>query len=312
LRQPHKYNLFVCSVLCLQGLALVGAVNCDDRAKNGALCQRFGIQGFPTLKLIGPQSTKDPATGRLSKEVQDYNGAARPAIWVDGATHGTVQARRMCVRMCVFAWAAARVRSSSQGPCPSPPPAGPRTAKPIAEAVTAVLTDAHITRLESAAAAEAWAGKASSDGKPQVSFGCLGVGRGPPRPHRGVMQPTQMAVCSSECMVSAGKLLLRTVFGSCVPFTQHLACLSMLSARQVYLFTNKRGSTTLYKALSTQLHKGLTFAEVGKCGLRRVCGTPSQGLGKSGRGQGQACVEGVGLMSRVRAALSALRVSPTL
>ncbi len=36
-----------------------------------------------------------------------------------------------------------------------------------------------------------------------------------------------------------------------------------LTAHQVLLFTNKEGSTTLYKALSTTLRASLAFAEVG-------------------------------------------------
>jgi protein disulfide-isomerase A6 len=33
----------------LQGLATVAAVNCDDKA-NAALCSRFNIRGYPTIK----------------------------------------------------------------------------------------------------------------------------------------------------------------------------------------------------------------------------------------------------------------------
>lgn len=130
----------------LKGLALVGAVDCNDKS-NAALCGRFGIRGFPTLKLFGPDKTKNPYTGAVGKEPQDYNG--------------------------------------------------PRTAKPIADAVTGLLTDAHIARLADTQQLQEWQDKARAAGKPQV-----------------------------------------------------------------LLFTNKEGSTTLYKALSTTLRASLAFAEV--------------------------------------------------
>ncbi|PNH07756.1 putative protein disulfide-isomerase A6, partial [Tetrabaena socialis] len=100
----------------LQGMALVGAVNCDDKQAAGSLCQKHGIAGFPTLKLFGSDKTKDALTGQLSKEAVDYKGA--------------------------------------------------RTAKPLADAVTALLSDLHIARpasradLDKAAAAAVAAGKA--------------------------------------------------------------------------------------------------------------------------------------------------------
>ncbi|KAM0275999.1 hypothetical protein ACHAQH_007217 [Verticillium albo-atrum] len=51
----------------LEGLAKVAAVDCDEDA-NKALCGQFGIQGFPTLKIIRPgKKSGKPA-------VEDYNG----------------------------------------------------------------------------------------------------------------------------------------------------------------------------------------------------------------------------------------------
>ncbi|EEY23823.1 disulfide-isomerase A6 [Verticillium alfalfae VaMs.102] len=51
----------------LEGLAKVAAVDCDDDA-NKPLCGQFGIQGFPTLKIIRPgKKSGKPA-------VEDYNG----------------------------------------------------------------------------------------------------------------------------------------------------------------------------------------------------------------------------------------------
>lgn len=52
----------------LDGLAKVAAVNCDDDSNKG-LCGQFGIQGFPTLKIVRPgKKAGKPA-------VEDYQGA---------------------------------------------------------------------------------------------------------------------------------------------------------------------------------------------------------------------------------------------
>lgn len=51
----------------LEGLAKVAAVDCDDEA-NKPLCGRFGVQGFPTLKILKPgKKPGQPIT-------EDYNG----------------------------------------------------------------------------------------------------------------------------------------------------------------------------------------------------------------------------------------------
>lgn len=47
----------------LKGIANIGAVDCDNK-NNQPLAQQYGIQGFPTLKLITP-----------SGKIVDYNGA---------------------------------------------------------------------------------------------------------------------------------------------------------------------------------------------------------------------------------------------
>lgn len=52
----------------LAGLAKVAAVNCDEE-DNKAFCGQMGIQGFPTLKIVKPESRK----GRPS--VEEYRGA---------------------------------------------------------------------------------------------------------------------------------------------------------------------------------------------------------------------------------------------
>lgn len=64
----------------------MGAVDCNDKS-NAALCGRFGIRGFPTLKLFGPDKTKNPYTGAVGKEPQDYNGRVRGCV--GGAVIGT-------------------------------------------------------------------------------------------------------------------------------------------------------------------------------------------------------------------------------
>lgn len=51
----------------LKGLVGVGAVNCDEEKE---LCGQFGIRGFPTLKLFGPNRNK-----KGTKEPSDYQGA---------------------------------------------------------------------------------------------------------------------------------------------------------------------------------------------------------------------------------------------
>ncbi|GFR51796.1 hypothetical protein Agub_g14255, partial [Astrephomene gubernaculifera] len=100
----------------LQGLALVGAVDCNDKKAAGPLCQRYDIRGFPTIKLFGSDKIKNPYTGEYSKEPTDYNG--------------------------------------------------PRTAKPLAEAVTGLMSDRHITRLGSEEELRGW--REAAGGRPQV------------------------------------------------------------------------------------------------------------------------------------------------
>jgi protein disulfide-isomerase A6 len=51
----------------LEGLAKVAAVDCDDDS-NKPFCGQFGVQGFPTLKIIRPGKTPGKPI------VEDYNG----------------------------------------------------------------------------------------------------------------------------------------------------------------------------------------------------------------------------------------------
>lgn len=59
----------------LEGLAKVAAVNCDEDS-NKALCGQFGVQGFPTLKIVRPGSKKNKPI------VEDYQGErkAKPIV----------------------------------------------------------------------------------------------------------------------------------------------------------------------------------------------------------------------------------------
>ncbi|KAI1119027.1 thioredoxin-domain-containing protein [Nemania sp. NC0429] len=52
----------------LEGLAKVAAVNCDEDENKG-LCQKMGVQGFPTLKIVRPGKKKGS-----KPVVEDYQG----------------------------------------------------------------------------------------------------------------------------------------------------------------------------------------------------------------------------------------------
>eukprot|EP00193_Tetraselmis_chui_P006402 CAMPEP_0177766100 /NCGR_PEP_ID=MMETSP0491_2-20121128/8340_1 /TAXON_ID=63592 /ORGANISM="Tetraselmis chuii, Strain PLY429" /LENGTH=508 /DNA_ID=CAMNT_0019282483 /DNA_START=215 /DNA_END=1741 /DNA_ORIENTATION=+ len=56
----------------LKGIAVVGAVDCDAEPK---LCGRYGVKGFPTMKLFPGERTSNPYTGEVAKLPQDYTGA---------------------------------------------------------------------------------------------------------------------------------------------------------------------------------------------------------------------------------------------
>lgn len=51
----------------VEGLAKMGAVNCDEES-NKQLCSKFGIQGFPTIKIL-------PWNAKSSGQAVDYQGA---------------------------------------------------------------------------------------------------------------------------------------------------------------------------------------------------------------------------------------------
>lgn len=59
----------------LEGLAKVAAINCDEDS-NKPLCGQFGVQGFPTLKIVRPGSKKGKPV------VEDYQGErkAKPIV----------------------------------------------------------------------------------------------------------------------------------------------------------------------------------------------------------------------------------------
>ncbi len=49
----RKVSFISCLAARLQGMALIGAVDCNDQKASGNLCQRFEIKGFPTIKVGG-------------------------------------------------------------------------------------------------------------------------------------------------------------------------------------------------------------------------------------------------------------------
>ncbi|PSR83426.1 hypothetical protein BD289DRAFT_370016 [Coniella lustricola] len=60
----------------LDGLAKVAAVNCDED-ENKPLCGQFGVQGFPTLKIVRPGAKKGKPA------VEDYQGPRTAKAIVD-------------------------------------------------------------------------------------------------------------------------------------------------------------------------------------------------------------------------------------
>ena len=61
----------------LAGLAKVAAIDCDDES-NKAFCGSMGVQGFPTLKIIRPASSK-----KRQPNIEDYQGARTAKAIVD-------------------------------------------------------------------------------------------------------------------------------------------------------------------------------------------------------------------------------------
>lgn len=57
----------------LKGIATIAAVDCDG-SKNQALCSRYNIEGFPTLKLFGSDRQKNPYAAGYVKDAVPYNG----------------------------------------------------------------------------------------------------------------------------------------------------------------------------------------------------------------------------------------------
>lgn len=59
-----------------QGIVTIGAVDCDVDG-NKQLCSKYGVQGFPTLKVFPADKQKNVKTGTVSKSPSDYNGEVR-------------------------------------------------------------------------------------------------------------------------------------------------------------------------------------------------------------------------------------------
>ena len=60
----------------------VGAVDCDVES-NRPLCSRYGVQGFPTIKIFGHQKQMNPYTKKAGKTPTDYTGARPPLTCSD-------------------------------------------------------------------------------------------------------------------------------------------------------------------------------------------------------------------------------------
>ena len=130
-----------------QGIATVAAVDCDAEA-NKQLCGRYEIRGFPTIKVFPGDKSKGG-----NKTPTDYQGRV-PAVGglsYSSAWPGTYRET-------------GRANIPAQSPCLSaverilPCGAGPRSAKGIADAVTAGLHARLIQHPKDAAAFEEFRG----------------------------------------------------------------------------------------------------------------------------------------------------------
>lgn len=117
----------------LQGIATVGAVDCDVES-NKPLCGQYGVQGFPTLKFFPGDK---PKSGR--KSASDYQGESTQLSVLQQVhpRHSSVPLQCNAGRACNQLWLCAT--------------AGPRSAKGIADAATAGLHAKLIQRPANAA-----------------------------------------------------------------------------------------------------------------------------------------------------------------
>ncbi|KAK9845433.1 hypothetical protein WJX81_006361 [Elliptochloris bilobata] len=66
------------------GLVTVGAVDCDEEV-NRPLCSRYGVKGFPTIKVFGPEKQMNPYTKKVGKTPTDYSGPRTAKALADAA-----------------------------------------------------------------------------------------------------------------------------------------------------------------------------------------------------------------------------------
>lgn len=148
----------------LYGIVTIGAVDCDVES-NKQLCGQYGVKGFPTLKVFPAGQQQSSKTGRVNKTPEDYNGAhstwfqrepvgvtigcigrleGRGRGRVCGCPNRTCQAHMHITGLLKSRWHEFDYRTSASI-------AGPRSAKSIADAASAGLTDAFIQRPSSQA-----------------------------------------------------------------------------------------------------------------------------------------------------------------
>ncbi|EOD39358.1 hypothetical protein EMIHUDRAFT_454431 [Emiliania huxleyi CCMP1516] len=67
----------------LKGIVKFGAVNAEKASKTASL---YGVNGYPTVKVLMPEVTRNPYTGKLGKVAKDYGGPRTARGVVDYAT----------------------------------------------------------------------------------------------------------------------------------------------------------------------------------------------------------------------------------
>lgn len=66
---------YIRAATMLKGIVKVAAINCDEE-QNKPLCGKYGVKGFPSLKVFGPQKKSGSGTtrGKSSSLLEDYTG----------------------------------------------------------------------------------------------------------------------------------------------------------------------------------------------------------------------------------------------
>ncbi|CAK0750414.1 hypothetical protein CVIRNUC_001989 [Coccomyxa viridis] len=68
----------------LQGMVTVAAVDCDEDS-NKKLCGKYGVKGFPTIKMFPALAKANPYTGKMEKSPTDYQGPRSAKAMADSA-----------------------------------------------------------------------------------------------------------------------------------------------------------------------------------------------------------------------------------